>query len=58
MGPKVAAIPLLMFLGSSDPAFLTNKLEFEGLGSWLRQKAIVGKLYPVAARGIATGLRC
>lgn len=56
MGPKVAAIPLLMFLGSYDPAFLTHKLEFrKALVLGYDKKAIVGKLYPPAVGSIATG---
>jgi peptide/nickel transport system substrate-binding protein len=56
MGPKVAAIPLLMFFGSSDPAFLTNKVEFrKALILGYDKKAIAGKLYPPAVASIATG---
>jgi peptide/nickel transport system substrate-binding protein len=56
MGPKVAAIPLLLFFGSHDPAFLTHKLEFrKALLLGYDKKAIVGKIYPPAVASIATG---
>jgi peptide/nickel transport system substrate-binding protein len=56
MGPKVAAIPLLMFFGSYDPAFLTHKLEFrKALMLGYDKKAIVAKIYPPAVGTLATG---
>src|SRR5262249_39785877 len=56
MGPKVAAIPLLLFLGSNDPAFLTHKLEFrKALVLGYDKKAIAAKIYPPAVGTLATG---
>ena len=56
MGPKIAAVPLLMFFGSWDPAFLTNKADFrKALLTGYDKKAIVGKIYPPAVASIATG---
>ena len=56
MGPKVAAVPLLLFLGSYDPAFLSHTVEFrKALLLGYDKKAIVNKIYPPAVATIATG---
>ena len=56
MGPKLGAVPLLLFFGSYDPAFLTHKLEFrKALLLGYDKNAIVAKIYPPAVGTIATG---
>jgi peptide/nickel transport system substrate-binding protein len=56
LGPRVAAVPLLLFFGSYDPAFLSHTLEFrKALLIGYDKKAIVDKIYSPAVASIATG---